>query len=89
MILAGGTLATAACTSGSSSTPGGCCNANGDPCCEYKYCGGALTQECSQEMACEADGGTWDYTGACTHDAGVPDAAPEAGDASADGDAHD
>jgi hypothetical protein len=37
-----------------------CCNANYDPCCLYQYCGGPLTAECSAEIACKADGGTYD-----------------------------
>jgi hypothetical protein len=40
MVLAGGTIAAAgACsTSSSNQGPNFCCNANGDPCCEYKNC---------------------------------------------------
>jgi hypothetical protein len=66
---------------------GGCCNANGDPCCEYLHCGGSLTPECSEEMACQAEGGTFVYLtndAGCsfahdggTSDAGVTDAAPD------------
>jgi hypothetical protein len=56
-----------ATSSGSGSTSGGvpfiCCNANGDPCCTYLYCDASLTPACSAELACQADGGTWNgYT---------------------------
>jgi hypothetical protein len=44
---------------GDATTPSFCCNANPDPCCVYLHCGGSLTAECSQELACQADGGTW------------------------------
>jgi hypothetical protein len=37
-----------------------CCNVNPDPCCQYLHCGGPLTAMCSEEMACQADGGTFD-----------------------------
>ena len=43
-----------------------CCNANPDPCCEYLYCGGSLTPDCSAEMACQADGGTYNPYGQYT-----------------------
>jgi hypothetical protein len=64
MILAGGAVLAAACSSTSqpgSPGPNFCCNANGDPCCQYLNCGGSLTPACSEKMACEADGGTWNY----------------------------
>jgi len=65
MILAGGAVAVVACSSSSGNPaygpPSFCCNANGDPCCEYKYCGGPLTAECTAKMGCEAEGGTWSY----------------------------
>jgi hypothetical protein len=37
-----------------------CCNANSDPCCPYLYCDASLTPSCSAELACKADGGTFD-----------------------------
>jgi hypothetical protein len=40
------------------SSGGACCNANGDPCCEFLYCGGSMDPIC----ACELDGGTSEYT---------------------------
>jgi|CZKU01.1.fsa_nt_gi hypothetical protein len=89
LVLARGAVAVAACTSTRSGVP--CCNANGDPCCEYQYCGAPLTPACSQKMACEADGGTWDYgypndlePTACAFpsEAGLPDG--PAGDAALD-----
>jgi hypothetical protein len=62
-----------------------CCNANGDPCCQYLQCGAPLTAACSQELACQTDGGTWSLqTLACS----LPgDAGP--GDAVADGNGRD
>src|SRR5258708_1700266 len=36
-----------------------CCNANSDPCCSYQYCHASLTRACSEELACQADGGTY------------------------------
>ena len=86
MILAGGTVAVVACSTSSKSVagPNFCCNANGDPCCEYKYCGGPLTSECTAEMACEAEGGTYGYYNnsageVCSFpsEAGVSDAPPQ------------
>ena len=71
-----------------------CCNANSDPCCPYMYCGQPRTPECIEEMACMADGGTWNVTepvpdggshcvvasdGAAPADAAGPDATPESG----------
>jgi hypothetical protein len=46
-----------------------CCNANGDPCCTYLHCDAGLTPACSAELACQADGGTWDPFGGtgCSH----------------------
>jgi|CZKU01.1.fsa_nt_gi hypothetical protein len=63
--------------SSSGSTPNFCCNANGDPCCQYENCGGPLTTECSAELACK-DAGTWSLSGYCvvTSDAGPSDAGP-------------
>jgi hypothetical protein len=58
MILAGGAIAALGSCSSTGSGGVGCCNANGDPCCEYKHCGGPLTPEC----ACQMDGGTWNAT---------------------------
>ena len=47
--------------------PDFCCNANPDPCCEYQYCGAALTPACASELACRADGGTWvEYPPGCS-----------------------
>jgi hypothetical protein len=43
-----------------------CCNANPDPCCVYLHCGGSLTATCSQELACQADGGTWNLGTGCS-----------------------
>jgi hypothetical protein len=40
-----------------------CCNLVADPCCQYLHCGGALTTTCSSELACQADGGTWEIGG--------------------------
>jgi len=41
-----------------------CCNANADPCC-YLRCGGDAaptpSSACWQELACQADGGTWSF----------------------------
>lgn len=37
----------------------GCCNANDDPCCDYLYCDAAISAQCTEEMACQADGGVW------------------------------
>lgn len=66
-----------------------CCNANPDPCCRYLHCGGPLTSVCSQEMSCEAEGGTWNSgtNVGClvSQDAGPRDAAGT----DAGGDAHD
>jgi hypothetical protein len=72
---------------------GGCCNANGDPCCEFMYCDAAISSQCVQEMACQADGGVWnlDYPESCSFgDGGAPDGgeAGVAGDG-APGDAED
>jgi hypothetical protein len=54
-----------------------CCNANPDPCCETLHCGAPMTLTCSRELACQADGGTWNFVdGGCAL----------AGDAGADGD---
>jgi len=42
--------------------PAFCCNANGDPCCPFLYCGQPITPAC----ACQSDGGTWSFTdGTC------------------------
>ena len=65
----------------------GCCNAAPDPCCEYLYCEASITPTCSAEMACEAEGGIWSYSGCSTsQDAGPGDAASADADASAAGD---
>jgi hypothetical protein len=51
-----------------------CCNANADPCCPSLHCGATVTVQCTEKMACEADGGTWDYgVPGCVHDAGQAD----------------
>jgi hypothetical protein len=93
MVLAGGAGALAAIgcsgSSGAGIDSGGagvdsgsinfCCNANSDPCCRSQSCGEPVTTECTMKMACEADGGTWDYsTQGCgrASDAGPTDAAP-------------
>jgi hypothetical protein len=90
MILAGGAATVVAC--GSSRHPDPCGNAGPDPCCEYKYNGGPLTPECTSEMACEAEGGTWnDGVQACGvpteagPDAPFDSAAPDADDAGGGG----
>jgi hypothetical protein len=66
----------------------GCCNANPDPCCAHQFCGGPLTPECSAELACQADGGTYDYVDVPQPDGSYapigcvlpgPDAAPDSG----------
>jgi hypothetical protein len=118
MVLAGGALTAAACSTSSSgstfdsgvvdarSGPGNdaaddvaminfCCNANPDPCCAYLHCDASLTMACSQEMACETEGGTWDGNSEeCSfgHDGGSSDAVAgdsatdaSSGDASTDG----
>jgi hypothetical protein len=53
-----------------------CCNANGDPCCPSLYCDAAVSTACMEKMACEADGGTWNFNG-CTSDGGAHDAGPD------------
>jgi hypothetical protein len=102
MVLAGGTLALAACSSSNTSgaldggndgqlvpdVSGMCCNASPDPCCPSKFCEASVSMECEQETACQADGGTWSYSGGCSlADAGgPPDAAPADAPADAPGD---
>ena len=84
MLLAGGVVAVAACSSSSQGTTGVnfCCNGNGDPCCRYQSCGAPLDDACRAELACQADGGTYDPSGGngCTFfsEAG-PDSAADAG----------
>ena len=69
LILAGGTLAIAGC---SSSLPGGgnpgtagdfavpCGNGIPDPCiCDRPSMSAVYAMQCEQKMACEADGGVW------------------------------
>ena len=67
LILAGGALAVAGC---SSSLPGGggmagslaspCGNANPDPCiCGRPDANATAATQCDQKLSCEADGGTW------------------------------
>jgi hypothetical protein len=87
MVVAGGaTLAVGVGCGGSEATRQPdpfCCNANGDPCCPHLYCGEPMTTECSDKLACEAEGGTYSYLSTCSFpsDAGpAADAAPE-GDA--------
>jgi hypothetical protein len=84
VLLAGGAIAVAGCSSSSSGTGiDECCNANPDPCCPSLSCGAEQTPECKQELACQADGGTWDIgAGDCSRDAGAGDSGP-------DGDAHE
>jgi hypothetical protein len=50
-----------------------CCNLNPDPCCQYLHCCGPLTATCSQELACQAEGGTWNLGTGCSHDGGQTD----------------
>ena len=59
LMLAGGALAIAGCSSG---IP--CGNGNPDPCiCDRPDSDPALKMQCDQKRACVADGGTWDpYT---------------------------
>ncbi len=76
-------------TGGGVDDASGCCNAAPDPCCPYLYCEASITPTCSQEMACEAEGGVWSYGGCSTsqeagQDGGVPGDADTTG-----GDAHD
>jgi hypothetical protein len=77
MVLAGGALAAAGCSDNSGSVSDAsvsdagnpsifCCNASPDPCCIYLHCGGPITAICNEEMACEAEGGTWNGPG-CSH----------------------
>ncbi|MBV9948144.1 MAG: hypothetical protein JOZ69_14915 [Myxococcales bacterium] len=77
ILASGGAIAAAACTGKEAGTPvddggpalneGGpslfCCNANSDPCCGYLHCGGSMTPACAGELACQADGGTWQSVG--------------------------
>jgi hypothetical protein len=102
MVLAGGAITTAAC-GGVTSSPGasdatvdapeefagsGCCNAASDPCCEYLNCGGTLTTDCANELACQDAGGAWEaYPGSCLHDGGGDAIADAGADASGDEDA--
>ncbi len=99
IMLAGGAvaMAAAACTASgtfpgttSAGTAGAsgsfpCCNANGDPCCFYRYCGGSMTEAC----ACEMEGGTEtdSLSGAiCSfpNEGGIGDAGVGLSDASSD-----
>jgi hypothetical protein len=78
---------------GDARVPFFCCNANGDPCCPFVYCGQPMTPAC----ACKSDGGTWNYSsGACSFsqdtgpgDAVAADATDGANDATDDKDAMD
>jgi hypothetical protein len=54
-----------------------CCNANPDPCCPSQYCGATMTVQCTEKMACEANGGTWNFAGGCALDAGTRDASSD------------
>lgn len=59
LVLAGGTLAAAACSSNGSGNPSvPCCNANPDPCCTYQSCNAPMSPAC----ACRLDGGIYDYS---------------------------
>jgi hypothetical protein len=78
LVLAGGTIATSACSSGGSSTSTGtvnfCCNANSDPCCESQFCGAPVSQAC----LCKEQGGDWTTSAPdggflCTFEAGAGD----------------
>jgi hypothetical protein len=58
LLLAGGTLATSACTSGDD-VP--CGNANPDPCiCGRPGANSQAAAECDQKTRCEAEGGVYD-----------------------------
>lgn len=106
MLLAGGALAIAGCPGTTdesgfdASAPGDagsdvsrfCCNANGDPCCTFEYCGAPMSAAC----ACKLDGGTptsvlvivdggpWTTTVSCVFDGGDVDAGDESDAASDD-----
>jgi hypothetical protein len=71
---------------GSSGGPNFCCNANGDPCCEYLHCDAAITPQCSAELACQADGGTYNFAGGCSFPG---DASRDGGDSGIAKDASD
>jgi hypothetical protein len=94
MVLAGGALAATACADNAMNNGVNfCCNANADPCCRYLNCGGPMTTECSQEIACQ-ESGAWDPISkrcSLSQDAGQSDAVSDAApsDAGADGDAPD
>jgi hypothetical protein len=61
LVLAGGAVFVTACNT---SSCGQCCNANSDPCCQEKFCGKPMTESCKQEVACEAEGGVFDWNNA-------------------------
>jgi hypothetical protein len=63
---------------GPSHSADACCNANPDPCCSSHYCGATVTVQCTEKMACEADGGTWNFAGGCALDAGTRDGTSDA-----------
>ena len=69
LVLAGGAVLVAGCNT---SSCGGCCNANGDPCCQEKFCGAPMTPVCAQEIACEAEGGIFNMDNAYVDGAWVP-----------------
>jgi hypothetical protein len=86
LVMTGGTIAVAAaCNSSSPSIiPGGCCNANPDPCCQCDDA--APSAECITEMRCQDAGGTYFVSGnqcSLPGDGGPQDAATS--DAPADG----
>jgi hypothetical protein len=67
-----------------------CCNANPDPCCQFLHCGGAMTPQCSVELACQADGGTWSEFVQFADGSVGPSCLPgDAGPGDAGGDGHD
>jgi len=88
IVLAGGAgaLAVVGCVDGSGA-PGdagseidvnSCCNASADPCCPSLYCGETATAQCTEMMACESEGGAWDYFAQrCAADAGPSDASSD------------
>ena len=63
-----------------------CCNANGDPCCTFEYCGAPMSVAC----ACELDGGTFAYSSnVCVFDAGDTNDDAATDDAGVDADVTD
>lgn len=85
IVLASGSLA-AACGSNANGGLNFCCNAARDPCCTYLHCGAPITPECSAELACQVEGGTYTFPG-CSFPGDAPsgdgDAEGAPGDANA------